>query len=379
MSIFLYACGYGLIAFNYPLFARELGAGTLETGFIYSFSSFVTAVAALIGGYMSHRVELKKLILAGNALIIPASVIYTFASDWRWLFAAEFLIGASFVIAPAIYYYTYLRTAHGAHGKSFGVMSVAFPLGMAFMPAIGGRLADLYGLRAPFYGCLAFYVLSCLVLLWLEELKPEPLANRGTLTERLRAFLGEKSLLGILALFGALIFLEGVYTPFLPVYLKSIEGIGYASVGLVASVMFAVNAVATPIAGHAADIYGVRRVLGVTLLVFGSALALMSRTTDFAFILALAVLDGAFRHMYLMNSVATSKSIKNVPVGVAYGLMSFSRSALYTLGPTAGGALARASTALAVFVPGVAYGLIGISILAVDLGRSRQSNKLAVD
>lgn len=345
------------------MYARELGATPVQTGLIYSVGAFVTAVASLAGGYLAHRHELKRLIIWGNALILPAGVMYVLASDWRWLLAAETLIGASFVIAPAIYYFTHLRTKRGAHGKSFGVMSVAFPLGMAFMPVVGGTIADRFGLRAPFVGCLAFYALSVAVLFALDEQRPEPITARSR-AARLRAFLTERRFLGILALFGVLIFLEGVYTPFLPLRLKALEGFDYAAVGLVGSIMFAVNAVATPFAGHAADVYGVRRTLGFTLVVFGVALAGLAFTTGYLGVLSLAVLAGMSRHIYLMNSVATSKSVKRLPVGVGYGIMGFTRSALYTLGPSVGGVLAKSSNHLAVLVPGAAYAVFGAAILA---------------
>jgi len=86
-------------------------------------------------------------------------------------------------------------------------------------------------------------------------------------------------------------FLQLILAPLFPL-LKDEFGIGYAALGLMASVMYAVSGISQTMAGFIVDRYGARRVLLFGMTTFSLALLLIGLATSYWMLLALALLAG---------------------------------------------------------------------------------------
>ena len=66
------------------IFLKSLGAGYVEIGLLSSISHFVRMVLSLPSGIFIDRVKkLKRLYLIGRLLVLPLSLIYSFAQSWH--------------------------------------------------------------------------------------------------------------------------------------------------------------------------------------------------------------------------------------------------------------------------------------------------------
>lgn len=359
-GIFFFACGFGLITFIYPLYAKNLGATSFQVGIIYFFSALIAALSSLVSGFKVQKYELKKYILITNVLIVPGAILYLVAFDWKILLLAELFIGLSFAVAPALSYYVHLKSKLGEEGWNFGIMGSAFPLGLMVTPAAGGFIADRFGFSGVFIGCLFFYMMSAALFLLLEKQNPKPV-KKSTAVHKIKKIFSERRLVMTLLLFSFLIFIDTIYAPFFPIYLKEELSYSFSSVGIIATVIFAVNALLTPVAGRYADKFGVGKVLSICLFGYGLSIVIIGSLQQFPWILSFAIMNGIFRHIYTLGSVATARNIKHLPGGLAYGMMHFSKGILGMLGPLVGGLLDEASHVYPLLVSGFAF--VAISLL----------------
>ncbi len=354
ISILFFSFGYGLIVYNFPLFAKELNATSVQVGYIYSAGTLSAAISAIIGGFLTRKYELRRFIFVTFLFAIPSVLFYMRATNWVHLLIGMILAGASYMEAPATSFYVHLKSKKGSEGLNFGIISAAFPLGLVVMPGVGGLIADHYGLRTVFAGTLIFYLISLLTFLFLD--KQEPAENHeSSFSEIFYALVKERRFLKTMVIFSILITIHMILEPFMPIFLRKEIGLNYSKVGFTAMVIFAVNALATPLIGRFADQYGVGKILSITLLGYGAGLILMANAKSYYFIILIALMLGVFGHVYTLSSVATARNVGELHGGVAYGILHFSRTAISMMGPVIGGHLDEISHSLPVFVPGILF------------------------
>lgn len=361
LSLLFFSFGYGLIVYNFPLYAKELNASSVQVGYIYSAGTLSAAIAALIGGFLTRKYELRKFIFLTFLLAVPSVLFYLLATSWIHLLVGMVLAGLSYMEAPATSFYVHLKSERGSEGLNFGIISAAFPLGLVIMPGIGGFIADRYGLRSVFLGTLFFYVLSLLTFLFLEKQKPEE-GYESDLNEIISTLKKEKRFLITMLIFSFLITVHMIYEPFMPIFLRKEIGLNYSQVGVVAMTIFAVNALITPFMGRLADKYGVTKVLTGTLVGYGVGLALVANSGSYFMFFLMALMLGLFGHIYTLSSIATARNIGELHGGVAYGILHFSRTALGVLGPVIGGHLDEISHKLPILIPGIVFILSAVAL-----------------
>lgn len=361
ISILFFSFGYGLIVYNFPLFAKELNASSVQVGYIYSAGTFSAAISAIIGGFLTRKYELRRFIFVTFLFAVPSVLFYIGATSWVHLLIGMILAGASYMEAPATSFYVHLRSKKGNEGLNFGIISAAFPLGLVIMPGVGGLIADHYGLRTVFVGTLIFYSISLLTFLFLDRQEPEE-NYESSISEIFSALRKEKRFLMTMIIFSILITVHMILEPFMPIFLRKEIGLNYSRVGFTAMVIFAINAVVTPIIGKFADRYGVGKILSITLLGYGIGLVLMANAGDYHLAILIAMLLGIFGHIYTLSSVATARNVGELHGGVAYGILHFSRTALSIVGPVIGGHLDEMSHSLPILIPGILFIILSAAL-----------------
>ena len=130
-------------------------------------------------GLMSDRWGRRPVLLISLFGLGVDFFFMALAPDLWWLFLGRILNGltaASFSTANA---YLADVTAPEQRARMFGLLGSAFSVGFIFGPALGGLLADEFGLRAPFYAAGALTMLNWLygVFVLPESLAPEKRAK----------------------------------------------------------------------------------------------------------------------------------------------------------------------------------------------------------
>jgi len=125
-----------------PLFARGLGASTVDVGMINAGFMLAAAALALPLGLMSDRLGRKRLILAGMGISCLTSVFLLVARTPLHVGLIYLFSGVGLAcFSPAMMSYVGDSSPPNFLGRAYGWYTSALYLGMALGPGIGGAVA----------------------------------------------------------------------------------------------------------------------------------------------------------------------------------------------------------------------------------------------
>lgn len=134
-----------------PLYATELGAPPFVLGLLTSAFAITNATGQLGTGFLSERFGARRMMTAGLGLYAAMNALIATAASAGWLLAwrsAAGFGGGAMIVAERIYIVNVVEPARRAFAN--GIISAGQSAGTVTGPAVGGLLAALGGLRAPF-------------------------------------------------------------------------------------------------------------------------------------------------------------------------------------------------------------------------------------
>ncbi|MEX1022202.1 MAG: MFS transporter [Dehalococcoidia bacterium] len=152
ISTVLVMAGQGVIAPVLPLFAEDLGVGAAMIGLTLSSFALARLILNVPLGILSDRYG-RRLLLVTGPLVTAAGMIGSgFAGDIGQLLAWRFVAGAgsAMYMTGAQIYLADISTAQ-TRAKFMATNQGALLLGVSVGPAVGGVVAEFWGLRAPFH------------------------------------------------------------------------------------------------------------------------------------------------------------------------------------------------------------------------------------
>ncbi|WP_042667705.1 MFS transporter [Desulfurococcus amylolyticus] len=164
ISWFLYGLSGALVQPFFSLYAKSLGAGDFEIALVKSTGMVALGLFTILGGVLTDRVGRVRIILAGTLFVSLIQFAYAFAQSWNQL-------AIIWVIDEAIHFYQPALTAIVMDSlpsrkelKGFIALNVFPSIPWLFMPVLGGKLYDVYGVQGIRYGFILSGTLSLIVL-----------------------------------------------------------------------------------------------------------------------------------------------------------------------------------------------------------------------
>ena len=135
------------------------------SGVVFALGGIASAISAIVMGWLSPKVGLQRVLMAGAVLAAFSAIVPYFANDYVTLAAgfaaiALFSGGLSGLVNGLIA----LRSPSGQHGAAFGSAQLAHAFGVALGPLAGGAMVVTWGLRSVFLFEVASFVLILLVV-----------------------------------------------------------------------------------------------------------------------------------------------------------------------------------------------------------------------
>ena len=163
--------GFGIISPVLPLYAQSFGVGTAMIGLTITVFGVARLVMNLPAGFLSERYGRRLLLYGGPAVTVLGSLAGGLAPTFGWLIASRFVAGAGSAIymTGAMILITDITTDEN-RGRIMSIFQGSLLAGVSLGPAVGGFVAEAFGLSAPFFLVAA---LAAVAMLWSFGRMPE--------------------------------------------------------------------------------------------------------------------------------------------------------------------------------------------------------------
>eukprot|EP00668_Euglena_longa_P004791 GGOE01005610.1.p1 GENE.GGOE01005610.1~~GGOE01005610.1.p1 ORF type:complete len:512 (+),score=96.38 GGOE01005610.1:53-1588(+) len=292
----------GVILPLLPLFARSIGVCTTELGMLIGAVGLARLVFNIPAAWMAERYGRRPLLIGGPLLTSCGMVLTAASSTLMELLGTRFLvgIGGSCQISGAQLYLSDISTVAN-RARTMVPNMIAFNIGTLLGPAIGGYMAEAFGLLAPFY-----FVASALVLVTLNNVRLTETqhvlspAAQGSVRDAFHHTLGQwrpllssKDMQTIMALHGIfLVICSGAQFTLMPLLAAERFGLGPSVIGMCFATMSAVAVAGAQPVAWVSDKCGRKSVIITGVAVISCALALMPVAWSYESFMAVVVLWG---------------------------------------------------------------------------------------
>jgi MFS family permease len=349
---FTVAIGFGMVIPVLPLYAKSFGVGLAAIGLVQLVFGTTRFGFGLVGGLVVDRFGERASTVAG-LLIVAAS---SFAAGLSTTFA-QFVLARGFGgVGSALFINglmnRIIRTIEPeAMGRATGAFRSSFLVGIGAGPALGGVVAQHFGLAAPllFYGA---GLLVATVIAWFVMAGGE----RGTAAERrspleavrlaVPLFRDRRYLVALLATGVGWWTVSGPAQVVGVVFARDQLHLSKPQIGVALTLLSVGELLVLLVAGRLADRYGRRAVVVPALIVSAAATAAMGGTTNspIAFYALLVLIGGSIAAGATAAGGLLADSIPAGGSGAAVGLNQMAGDLGYLLSPAAVGALAEATS-----------------------------------
>lgn len=289
----VFAFGDGLLIPILPLFAASFDVSLWLVGVALAAEALGMLAADAPVGWVLRRMPQKHAMLLGGAIITAATLATALAPNLGVVIVLRVLAGVGLALF-GISRHAYLAqaTRGGRRGAAIAAYGGVQRLGFFVGPAVGGALATVLGLRAPF---VLYAALGLVALLLMAKFLPqeEPYGRAGAALRTRRA----------LRVAGPALFNGGVgqvlgqtvragRKVLIPLFASEVLGLGAFDVGLIVSLSGLVDMLFFYPAGWLMDQRGRKYAIVPCFVIMAVGMALVPFTSDFTTLLGAALLIG---------------------------------------------------------------------------------------
>jgi predicted MFS family arabinose efflux permease len=316
LANFVFSLSFGLWMHLRQLHLGDLGATPAEVGAILGVISMAGGVLPIPAGLLTDRIGPKRVIFASWLVAAFGTLIAALATTWpvAGLGFAVFML----VIAanPATVAYVLLNTQdQSVEGEAERVMATVFaswPAAMVFAPALGGLIADRFGIGADLWVGVGGVIVSLLLLTRMEDVRPAAAQAQADW----RRILGNRRYLALAVFYPLTVVALYVGYALIPTFLEGVRGYSIGVIGTLFSVMSLGSLAANYAVGKLRPRLSFIVLIGVvwlgTLLIWQTGDALLV-SLAFAFL-------GAVSSMWLLAQAAVGQVISPAQRGLALGI-----------------------------------------------------------
>ncbi|MBI2658515.1 MFS transporter [Candidatus Woesearchaeota archaeon] len=376
IAVFATMLGAGIIEPFMAIYAKDLGANGLMIGLIFGSFTLSRAVFTPLIGRISDFKGRKNLLLVGLTGYTLLSFFYVVATSTTSLVIVRIFHGlASAMVLPISMAYIGDIAPKNQEGKYLGTFTIAFFMGLAFGPIIGGALHDIWHMNAAFYAMGAISFLSLLLLIFML---PEINAHKNVRPSPFKTILKDKAMQAMLVFRVMNAYGIAALMGFLPLIAERIN-VTVFQIGFVVSANLLASSLFQRYFGIVAD-----KSDKVAMMIAGSimmliALALMPLSTGFYTLLLFNVLMGLGSAISIpAGSAITAQLGKKLGMGSVMGLFNTAFGFGGGVGPIVAGIIMLATNLAFVFVSSALIVLAGTIVFYYLMKNNADYNKLTI-
>ncbi len=272
LSSLLFFASFNMLIPELPAYLSSLG-GAEHKGLIISLFTLTAMVSRPFSGKIADKVGRIPVMVFGTTVCVVASMLYPVVSSVAGFLFLRLVHGFSTGFTPTgLTAYLSDIIPLRKRGEAMGLLGTAGTVGMAAGPAIGGAVANNFGLNVMFYTSSGFAVISILILMGIKE----TLQQRNPFTHRVlkihKRDLFEPRVLVTCIVMVLTAYSYGTLYTVMPDFG---EYVGIRNKGLLFTFFTIASLSVRLIAGKASDYFGRRSVLMVSTAMAASAMLFM--------------------------------------------------------------------------------------------------------
>jgi DHA1 family multidrug resistance protein-like MFS transporter len=386
--VFLVMMGLSLISPILPLYAMEFGASVFMVSMLVAGFAITRMLLDLPAGLLGSRYHPKSLMLFGLAMISGSSVLCAFAPNYWVLLAGRVIEGAGSG------FYTTMSTTllvmsvpPSNRGKYMSIFTSMLLLGGITGPGVGGLIASVWGLRAPFlFYALVTAIGFLLVLTFIERSAVPRAAERITISD-LKNVVKEPSVLLVnVATFSLFFARSGVTSTVVPLFAYKNLHITEAVLGGILTFTALSTFITMTPSGTYTDRHGRRRSMMACLMLTGLFTVLIPFAGDYWSFVAVMTAYGLTLGLSGPLAAWMSDLVPKESLGPAMGLFRTINDAGMFAGPLVLGSVAGATldgdrlTAIPFALAGIYLFIIAVMLIKArdPVGEGKKPGKAPV-
>jgi len=220
----------------FTLYAAEMGATTLEIGFIVTLRALLPIVTAMPTGQLIDSLGPVKMLQLGALLLLISLLNTVFAHSVPMLALSQLFMGSAVIIVASSLQVLVSNGDRKTRNKAITTYSMWMSGGGMLGPLLGGVLSSFFevpadGYRSTFVASAVATTICMLILIWIARRYPHPTPDEG----ELRSVLSLKGYVasyrrgidlttvrpvqfGLVGTF-VIMYIQALYMGFLPLYL----------------------------------------------------------------------------------------------------------------------------------------------------------------
>ena len=169
VSTILFFASFNMLIPELPEFLTRLG-GEQYKGFIISLFTLTAMASRPFSGKLTDMMGRKPVMMVGGVVCLICSMLYPVLTTVAGFMLLRLLHGFSTGFSPTgVAAYITDTIPSNKRGEAMGWIGTAGALGMAGGPAIGGAVANNFGLDSMFYVSSFFAFLSVVIMMQMSE------------------------------------------------------------------------------------------------------------------------------------------------------------------------------------------------------------------
>ncbi|WP_256839186.1 MFS transporter [Ornithinimicrobium faecis] len=350
-----------------PAYARSFGISATEIGVVVGAFSLGRLLFDVVGGVLADRVGVRTVCLVGCLITGAASLGAGLSDTLTLLLAARFLQGlgsALYMSAATSLVMAFLP--RDSAGRWLSLYHGIFLTGLAVGPLVGGVVADVLGLRAPFF---AYAVMAGIGALLTATRLPtvaqqrnqhashhrgQIVTDEGRLTTKTalrRLFSNLPFLFLLLVILVLFVMRAGMRNTTVPLFAGDVLGMGTSTIGVLITVGAVAQISLMWHAGQVLDRRGRRPVIVISLFATAAVVLLFTWATSPWRLLVVMVLLGVFTAYLTAAPNVVLVDVAPIEVrGTAIGVQRMATDLGQLAGPIVVGVVLDAASYTAVFL-----------------------------
>lgn len=282
---FLVLLGLSMVAPILPTYAESFQVSYTLVGFVVSSFAVTRMVLDMPAGLLSRRYDKKKIMISGLILLSTSSVVAGLAPDYITLVVARMIegVGSALYVTTATVFLAQI-SGEEKRGQWMSLYMGMLLLGSVFGPTFGGVVADLYGIRAPFFIYALLTGLAVVPTLALPSLTNSgdmaSLNFREIVRDMRQVFSNPSFLLVTFAVFTMFFLRTGVRSTLVPLFAANNLGLDSGAIGFILTIGGITTAVTMTPMGGISDRIGRKVPLALCLLLTAGITIAIPFSTD---------------------------------------------------------------------------------------------------